>query len=207
MNNRTPGKTERAAPRATSERRSGRRRMWFGPGTVLALLIAATVIGSGRLNGQARAIQDAGRVVYEADSHGRMQRVSAPSEAPAPSPVKPLWKPEVGPLLRGSRDLGLTTEQQKRLTKLNDAWLIEKASLEAALNDISRQVTGAAPSDGTHGMSLRAIQAGMGDYSGLSRDYDGRRAFYWMKAVEALSAKQRVQVDKWAAAGSLGRVQ
>src|SRR5512143_4218154 len=80
-----------------------RRRFWFGPGTLLAVVIAAAAL----------AVQGADRSRYTGPGRGNISAMAGSLREPArpgvtsQPPAKPLWKPEVGLLLE-REDLRLT---------------------------------------------------------------------------------------------------
>jgi hypothetical protein len=173
------------------------RRVWFGPGTILALLVGGAALVMRFAGANAPAGVTAGK---QLDSAGFT------SASAIPSPARPLWKPETGLLLARDNDLNLTGVQKASIARLDRQWNADKAALQASLRDVSADTS--ALLDGTHsvhGASLHTIQSGLGDYSRMSREYDSRRAGYWFRAVALLSSKQRATVDSWAAAGLPGR--
>jgi hypothetical protein len=174
------------------------RRRWFGPGTWLALLIGAAVLAAPAWNRQGEPPTNAGRIVYEADSHGKMKAVSASStggDSIVPAPAQPLWKPEAGRLLE--RDLALSASQRRAILLLDRAWRHEKASLKTALEDAAAGAsTVIVRRREEHAVSLNMLRQGLGEYSALSREYDSRRADYWFRATLLLGRAQREKVEQ-----------
>jgi hypothetical protein len=169
------------------------RRLWFGPGTVLALLIGGAAL---LLRFADRPAQAGPRAA------GRLESAGFTSTSAIPSPTTPLWKPEAGLLLKRGRELGLTERQKTEIARLDRQWRADKAALDASLRDLSADTSALLErTNAAHGAPLRSIQSGLGDYSRLSREYDARRAAAWFQAVALLSKPQRATVDSWPAAG------
>jgi hypothetical protein len=195
------GKQNRGAKRA--ENQSLRRRLWFGPGTVLALLIggAALAMQQSQLSNRPQAsAAPGGRIAFAANASGRLQ--PADPTARLPTPARPLWKPEVGLLTKHGIELNLTPKQMTAMGNLDRQWRSDKAALEASLRDATADT--ASTLDQTtpnHGTQLRTIQSGLGDYSRTSREYDARRADYWFRAVALLNRSQHTIIDQWARTG------
>lgn len=171
--------------------------MWFGPGTVLALLALGTLLVLGNLNHQRDGAAGAGRIVYEADRDGRLRPVDVPRDPNAPSPTRPLWKPEVHLLLERDREIALSGAQRKQIALLDEGWRRDKAGLDASMRDAATPATTAMDHPASErGASLQIIQRGMADYSELSREYDARRTDYWLRATSLLSKPQRDRIER-----------
>lgn len=202
-------KTKSRGPNATKAAGTsgGRPRLFrFGPGTIIALLIAAAALIVRASGTQANTSANAGRITYQADSQGHLQPVDAGRGTPIAAPVRPLWKPEVSLLLLDGYGLYLSSAQKTSIHKLDDAWRRDKADLEASMRNAS---TGAAvmmehPTN-DRGAPLQLIQRGLSDYSAISREYDTRRADYWLRGYGLLNKEQRAKVDRLAGGPQQGR--
>ena len=175
------------------------KRRWFlfGPGTILALLAAVGIAVSGRLARQATLDPNAGRIVFEADSQGKMQPIGAPSHKVAPLPA--LWKPEPGLMLAHTSELKLQLEQCKKITKLNADWIAEKANLQEQIAKSAATASTSVHSKTMHhDISVTQVTSSLTEYSQLSRDYDVRRADYWQRSLAILSNYQQQYLGKLA---------
>src|SRR6185503_8016423 len=114
-----------------------RRRFWFGPGTLMALLTAGAILSLRTADRPAEAGISAGRINYQADGLGHMRKVDGGSGAAVSSPSRPLWKPEVSLLQEHRRELHLTSPQMKGIGVLDEAWRGERAALQTAIQDAS----------------------------------------------------------------------
>ena len=166
----------------------------IGPFTVVALVISAAFAYA---NATRPAAMDEGRIIYEADSRGRLQRVTAPSAQSAPPVLRAtLWKPKVSFLLTQRKELMLSGSQLSKLQTLDVQWTREntdwqrqlKAAMEAA-NDL---LTRATP---TQRASSSVVVGSLRDYSRLSQEYDLRRGAYWLRGMELLTSDQRRHVQ------------
>ena len=181
--------------RTTSEERAPRRRwLRLGPGTILAMAIAAAILISGRLSQPPTVGPDAGKIAYESDSAGKMRRVDTP--ATVAEAVPPLWKPEPSLLLDRDKGLALTDSQRKELRSLSTRWLKHKESL-------NRQIEQASAGAGTlrrsgSSASIGALRESLAGYSELSREYDAVRSQYWQLSLSLLTASQRKRVEQFA---------
>ncbi|HET6385870.1 MAG TPA: hypothetical protein VFJ58_20965 [Armatimonadota bacterium] len=169
------------------------RRLWFGPGALLALGGAVALVASGWLASPQPGV-NAGRLVYEADAHGQMRRVdpSLPRTASAPKPLPPLWKPEPAWLLKQSTRLGLTAPQMKKMSALQTSWQQVKRGLQHDMAEIAARTLH--PEKGNSRIPLAAVQQGMAGYSELSREYDAQRSGAWVQGLSLLSGGQRRMV-------------
>ena len=162
----------------------------LGPGTLVALAAAIGILAYERPGGQTPPDSGAGRIVYEADAHGKMRKVSA-ATTPAEIPP-PLSKPEVGLLLQNSANLRLDTSHKQHIEALEVNWQREKSGIEAslrrALSDAEGRRTGA---QAYHSASASRITESLSDYSRLSHQYNERRAFYWRQALAVLTTRQK----------------
>ncbi len=101
-----------------------------------------------------------------------------------PGPVRPLWKPEPG-LLLTQAGLSLTAVQIEKIRAIDSAWQRERDQLGRAMDGFS-------PSRGR----VDQVQAQLGDYSKLSRNYDAARTLHWEAAIRVLDSNQRRLVSK-----------
>ena len=173
------------------------RRIWFGPGTILALLVG----GAALVMRYAGANPPAGvNITKQLDSAGFA------SASAIPSPTQPLWKPEATLLLERGQALRLTDRQKAHIAQIDRQWRADKAALETSMRDVSSGTSVLLDrTDAGHGASLHAIQSGLGDYSRMSREYDARRAARWYHALALLTNAQRATVDSWQTAAPHGR--
>ena len=172
------------------------RHRWFGPGTLFALLIGAAVLATQAWNGQSGLAAGAGRIDYMAESHGQIRSAAAPapSVSSIPVPTGPLWKPEVGWLLR--QDLHLTSSQKQEILSLDRGWRTEKAGLDRELQDATAGASRVvAQRQSEHAVSWALLKTGLGEYSEISRQFDARRADYWHRGLSVLNKAQRASVD------------
>lgn len=174
-----------------------KRRPWwrFGPGTIVAIIIAAAVVV---WQSVAHPSQDGlGQVTYEADASGRLQRTSSHSSpVTAGSTVPPLWKPEVQLLLDHSRELHLSPVQVKSIQRMDADWLAEKADLQQQI-DMATGDTDALlySSSAQHKAPLASVKRGMADYSRLSEEFNQRRTDFWIRTTRVLTTEQCQKLD------------
>lgn len=167
------------------------KRRLLGPATILALLLVIGIAATGKLARTPAPNPNLGRIAFEADRHGRLQRVNAPGHSAA----SPLWKPTPDLILARAGELKLTADQLRRLTKIDNDWKQDKKLLEA---EMARVANGAKPvKSGASDQLMRDLRG----YSELSRQYDARRTDCWNRALSQLTLDQRIQFAT--AAGSL----
>ncbi len=168
-------------------------RLRIGPGTLLAVVVAAAILYGQVMRPQPTAAGTS-QIVYEADAQGHLRRVAAPTMSP--TTVPPLWKPEISFLLDHDGELNLRLDQRKQMNTLNMAWLREKSALEQQINraatDADTLLKQATPE---HGAAPAMVASSLSDYSALSAEYDQRRAAYWAKAAGLLTPTQLHQLD------------
>jgi hypothetical protein len=167
----------------------------FGLGTILALILAVVIIGSGWFTGGGQTGPRSGNTAFEADAHGRMRRVSAPSDTAAEIPP-PLWKPEPDFLAQHAAELQLDAARCRSMDALDAAWRREKSQWEAEMRS-ALDGPGALlqePSSAKR-VSLAQVRQGMSEYSAISREYDARRADVWEQAADLLTEAQRRKLD------------
>lgn len=183
--------------KAKSHPAQPRRWILLGPGTVMAMVAALYLIGSGWLSSRRQNADTSSRVVYQADTLGHLKKVEAPFEhAVAPGSPRRLYKPEVGSLLDQTQDLHLQPSQQRRITALAVLWSRDKADLAKAMQGATSGVVGNL--ENAHpgrGAAVALVQHDLGDYSALSRQYDARRADYWLRGLAILTPKQRERAE------------
>jgi hypothetical protein len=171
------------------------KRPWWrpGPGTIVALMIGAAVLG---WQISRPSDPNLGRIIYESDASGHLHRVAAPSVQASPR-TPPLWKPEISLLLERGQELHLTATQRTEIQKLDTVWSREKADwrqrLSVATGDADTLLQRSVPERST---SLTVVRSSLEDYSRLSEEYDRRRSEYWTQAVGLLTANQRQQFDR-----------
>ena len=186
----------------SSKPTDARPRPWWrlGPGVIIALLAGAAF-----LYGQSAPPDNpnAGRIAYEADANGHLQRVSRPTMQPgAVVTLPPLWKPETGFLVRYAGDLGLTMDQQTSARKLDTLWSQEKTALCRRLGESSQDTNALLKrADPEKRASLSLVTTSLNDYAQLSEEYDRRRNGYWIQAVAVLNPGQRQRLDHLRQAG------
>lgn len=174
------------------ERTLEKRRGWrIEPRTAIALIVGFAVVYS-----QVTRPSDmnAGRIVYEADTNGQMQRVATPSVSKQALP--PLWKPEVHLLVEHQGELNLTAEQWKILQQLDVEWTREKTHWQRQLGLATTETdTLLKHTTPERSASLSMVSNNLKDYSRLSQEYNQRRAAYWGQASGLLTNSQRGQLD------------
>ena len=170
-----------------------RARLRIGPGTLLAVVVAAAILYGQVMRPQPTAA-GTGQIVYEADAQGHLRRVATPTMSSDKLP--PLWKPEVSLLLNQDGEINLRPEQRKQVNTLKMEWLREKSALEQqierAATDADTLLKQATPK---HGAAPAMVASSLRDYSALSAEYDQRRADYWVKATGLLTPAQFHQLD------------
>ncbi|MCW3054035.1 MAG: hypothetical protein JWN14_3205 [Chthonomonadales bacterium] len=172
------------------------KRPWWriGPGTVVALMVGAAVLGW-----QISWHQDSdrGRIVYEADASGHLHQVAAPSVQTTPRIPPPLWKPEVPLLLERGQKLHLSAVQRTDLQKIEAMWSREKADWQQRMKEATEDADALLQRSGAErGNSFTIVRSSLENYSRLSEEYDQRRAEYWIQAVGLLTNNQRQQLDR-----------
>lgn len=189
-----PARTrDRSPDRSRDRTRPGR--IWFGPGTILALSICGGALLLSSLKTGGNTLLDAGRIAFESDGQGHMKRVATGGIVASRSPLPPLMKPEPGLLQEHVRDLALTDSQQRSILAADSGWRTEKSRIVAALRDAStNEFEVIDQRSREHAVSLNLLKHGLGEYSSLSRQYDSIRAEYWLRATSVLNGTQRAKV-------------
>ncbi len=108
---------------------------------------------------------------------------SQPTRMPAKTAIgnlpKPLWKPQPGDLLTKG-ELKLTPKQRRAILGIALDWKKRKSELEAAMATY-------VPRQGR----LDQLQAQLGPYQTLSRQFESDRSEAWQRATHILTAQQR----------------
>ncbi|MBS1717632.1 MAG: hypothetical protein JSS72_07860 [Armatimonadetes bacterium] len=81
--------------------------------------------------------------------------------------------------------LGLTASQKARIEMIDSGWQQEKSRLLAAMQRIT-------PTRGR----MDQVQAGLHDYSQLSREFDAVREAKWQAAIGVLDSAQQREVKR-----------
>jgi hypothetical protein len=131
-----------------------------------------------------------GRIVYEADAQGRLQKVDRPGGPPAQG-AAPLWKPTPEFLLEHSAALKLSRSQAAGIQKLAADWNREKIALESRIEVAAHGFGEEVSAFGAdRRLSTGMITTGLGEYSLLSRHYSERRQATWQQALALLEPAQ-----------------
>ncbi len=180
-----------------SHNRLGTKKRWFrvGPGLLLALIVAGAILASGQWFNKMPTDPGTGSIVWEADAHGHLRRVSAPTTPKQGVPPR-LWKPEVSLLSKSASLLHLTAAQRTCLAALATAWEREKAQIEAEMDRASTNARAvAAHATPERAASATQMMQRLGDYSTLSAQYDSRRTAYWVQGYAILSPEQQRKME------------
>jgi hypothetical protein len=102
---------------------AGRRRLIFGPGTVMGIVGAVIVLVVGYFTDQVR----------KPATHGSTEPGGAPGGLTMTAGA-PEWQPEPALILHRAGELRLTPDQRRRVEGLNATWLERKAALRARPN-------------------------------------------------------------------------
>ena len=189
-----------------SHNRPGSKKRWFrvGPGLLLALIVAGAILASGKLFNKMPADPGTGSIVWEADAHGHLHRVNAPT-TPTQGVLPRIWKPEVRLLSQSASPLHLTAAQRTRLAALDTAWQREKAQIEAEMSQASADARAVAVrATPERAASATQIMQRLGDYSTLSAQYDVRRTAYWVQGYALLSPEQQRKMERLTKAARRG---
>ncbi|MEP6756279.1 MAG: hypothetical protein ABJA67_12315 [Chthonomonadales bacterium] len=179
--------------KTTTNSNRPRRRRLLGPGTILALILAAGIAITGRFANRPQVAPEAGRIVFEADEKGHMRRAGSPSASKTSMPI--LWKPEPGLLLEHSDKLHINPDQRTKIQSLNNKWLTAKAELEVEIGRTQLSAGDRVKTvDSGRNVTPAEITTNLQDYSQLSRHYNQLRADFWNKSVAVLSTAQQNQI-------------
>ncbi|MEJ5253223.1 MAG: hypothetical protein HPY54_11400 [Chthonomonadetes bacterium] len=162
----------------------------FGYGTLIALIAAGLLWWSGALRPPQPATDL--RVVYEADSTGKLRRIE-PSPSPLPTP--PTAK-EPRLLLQFADVLQLTPPQRTQIERISADWEQEQAEWLQQLREEQQRVESQMGSRKGEAVPYTALRQSLQRYSELSQAYAQARTIAWERAVSVLSARQREEAEK-----------
>ncbi len=162
----------------------------FGYGTLIALIAAGLLWWSGALRPPQPSTDL--RVVYEADSTGKLRRIEPP---PSPLPAIPMAK-EPHLLLQFADVLQLTPSQRTQIERISADWEREQAEWLRRLREEQQRVESQMGSRKGEAVPYAALRQSLQGYSELSRAYAQARTIAWERAVAQLSARQREEVGK-----------
>lgn len=161
-----------------------RKRLRFGPGTLLAVAAAVAIAATGQLN-QPQPSQ-AGRLTFEANSRGELKRVERPLDSPGRA-APALLKPTPDLLLKRGEHLKLSARQIAGISRIASGWEQKKKLLDREIGTSARVFESTVAE---RKLSTGSIAAGLADYSQLSRRYNEEREASWRQAVALLSPSQ-----------------
>ena len=173
----------------TMEPRPRRPRI-LGIGASIAVmgLVGVVIAGQWR-QAQPSASSPMGRIVYQADASGKLQRVS--SSLPSITPPARLWKPDVGLILANTGKLRLNDSQKETIGRQNSLWIADKDAMERSMRQSTDNFAPASGASSHPAVSAGRLSASLQEYSAISVRYDRRRQYYWVLATTALTPAQR----------------
>jgi hypothetical protein len=169
-----------------------KRRLFFGPGSVIAIIAAYFIISRGWLGlPKNQNYMVTGKGAYVVDSRDIVHPVNS-SASSMSAPTIPLFKPEPESIINHALKLNLSKMQSIQIQRICAAWQEDKSSLEREMAvPLSAMDSSSDTISGKNSASMPVIQQHLSDYSELSRLYDIRRQMYWDRAYSELSSLQK----------------
>jgi hypothetical protein len=169
---------------------------------VLAFVLAAFFAYDAFISHRQPGGDGQGRIVFEADSAGKLRRVEAPSVDQAKT--TPLWKPDPSFILARAEPLRLTSSQALKIRALEQGWANERQQLDKALELAFQDGTGVKTNlEAGRAVPVSKLRGGLEGYSELSQLYNRRRNSYWQRSLRLLSNHQRALIERLRAGETL----
>lgn len=162
--------------------RGKKRLIYFGPGIVIALILAVILGGNTVKQNMAQRHAPSGPPIVE------RHLVTSSVEQLGPTP-------EIDFILVRRETLGLTNEQMAKLNKLQSEWKYYYEPKMAEANAAARQLQGnLARTRGNGSIPTAQIQKDAGPMIAISAEISAKRREYWGRAMQVLSPEQRETV-------------